>query len=69
MIDKERWDEQFIWNRRDFNCEYDKSCDIGKHLDYKNCKCRREIVGQLVEECSKSIDEKEMIYSEYNSIE
>ena len=35
-----------------------------RYLDYKNCKCRRKIVGELVEECSKNIDENKMIYNE-----
>ena len=40
------------------------TCDIGEYLDYKNCKCRKKIVGELVEVCSKNIDENEMIYNE-----
>ena len=44
--------------------EYDTSCDAREYLDYKNCKCRRKIVGSLVEECSKNIDENEMICNE-----
>ena len=43
------------------NCECDKSCDRREYLDYKYCKCRRKIVGELVEECSKTIDENAMI--------
>ena len=38
--------------------------DVGEYLDYKNCKCRRKIVGEVVEECSENIDENEMIYNE-----
>ena len=41
-----------------------KSCNIGEYLDYKYCKCRIRIVGELLEECSKNIDENEMIYNE-----
>ena len=29
----------------------DKSCNIEQHLDYKNCKCKRELIDKLVEEC------------------
>ena len=64
LIDKERCDKGLIWNPSDCKCECDKSCDIGEYLDYKNCKCRRKIVGELVGECSKNIDENEMIYNE-----
>ena len=46
------------------NCECDKSCNIEEYLDYKNCKCRQKIAGLLVEECSKNIDENEIIYNE-----
>ena len=27
-----------IWNPNNCECECDKSCDIGKYLDYSNCK-------------------------------
>ena len=64
LIDKERCNKGFIWNPSNCNCECDKSCDIGKYLDYKNCKCKRKIAGELVEKSSKSIDKNEMIYNE-----
>ena len=64
LSDKERCDKVFIWNPSNCNCECDKSCDIREYLDYKNCKCKRKVVGQLVEECGKNIDENEMIYNE-----
>ena len=57
-------DERFIWNPSNCECECDKSCDVGEYLDYKNCKCRRKLVDKLDEECSKNIDENEMIYNE-----
>ena len=63
LIDKGMCNKRFIWNPSNCNCECDKSCDIGEYLDYKNCKCRK-IVGELVEECSKTIDENEMVYHE-----
>ena len=51
----------FIWNPSNCECECDKSCDVGKYLDYKNCKCRKRIINKLVEECSKNINENETI--------
>ena len=57
LIDKERDDKGFIWNPSDCYCECDKSCDIGEYLDYKNCKCKRKIVGELVKKCSKNIND------------
>ena len=64
LSDKERCDKVFIWNPSNCNCECDKSCDLGEYLDYKNCKCKRKIVGELVETCSKNNDQNEMIYNE-----
>ena len=45
-------------------CQCDKSCDIGEYLDDKNSKCRKKIIGKLVEECSENINGNEMIYNE-----
>ena len=36
--------------------ECDKSCDVGEHLDYANCKCRKILVDKLIEECTENID-------------
>ena len=63
LSDTKRCDKGFIWNPSNCNYECDKSCDIGEYLDYKNCKSRRKIVDELVEECSENIDENEMIYN------
>ena len=46
------------------DCECDKSCDIGKYPDYKNCKCRKKIIDKLIEECSENTDENKMLYNE-----
>ena len=35
----------------------DKSCDVGEYLDDTNCKYRKKLVDQLVEECTEIIDE------------
>ena len=53
----------FVFNTSNCECECDKSCDMGEYLDYKNCKCRRKTVSELVEECSENTDENEMIYN------
>ena len=36
---------------------------IREYLDYENCKCRKNLVDKLVEECSENIDGNEMIYN------
>ena len=50
-------DEGFIWNPSNCGCECDKACDVGKYLDYENCKCRKKLVAPLIEECTETIEE------------
>ena len=50
-----------IGNPSNCECECDKSCDIGQYLDHKNCKCRKELINKLNEECSEDINGNEMI--------
>ena len=51
----------FIWNPSSCECECDKSCDVGEYSDYKNCNCRKRIIGKLVNECSENIYENETV--------
>ena len=44
LIDKAICDQRFIWNVSNCDSEYDKSCDVGEYLDYKNCKCKKKLV-------------------------
>ena len=51
-----------IWNPSNCECKCDKSCDVGKYLDYENCKCRKKLVDKLVErssaeECTETVEE------------
>ena len=62
LVDKKRCDKGFIWNASHCNCECDKSCDVGEYLNHKNCKCQK-MIDQLVEKCSKNIDENELTYN------
>ena len=57
LVDKGAYDKGFIWNSSICECECDKSCNVGEHLDYKNCNCRKKIVDKLVEECSETVEE------------
>ena len=54
-----------IWNLRiyEYECECDKSCDIGQYLGYGNCKCRKKLIDKLAEECSEDIDGNKIIYN------
>ena len=67
MIDKGICDKAFNWYPRD--CECDKSCDLGEHLNYKNCKCKKKLVDKTVEECSENFEEKKLHLNKiiYNS--
>ena len=56
LIDKGVCDKRFIWNPSNCECEYYKSCDFIEYLDNKNCKCRKEFVHKLTEECTENID-------------
>ena len=38
-------------------CECDKNCDFSEYLDYENCKCRKKLVGKLIDECTETIEE------------
>ena len=60
LIDKGLCDKGFTWNPSNCECECDKSCDIGKYLDYSNCKCRKKLVDPLIEECTENIDETKL---------
>ena len=61
LIEKGIFNKGFIWNPSICECRCDKACNIGQYLCYKNCKCRKDLVSQLVEQFSKNIDENEMI--------
>ena len=68
---KQRWNndkcrsecKEFIWNRSICECECDKLCNIGQYLVYKSCKCRKELMDKLFEECSEDIYGNEMIHN------
>ena len=57
LIDKYMCDKEFIWNPSNCECECDKSCDTGECLGYENCKCRKKLVDNLVEECTDNVQE------------
>ena len=66
LIDKRVCDKGYIWNRSNCECECDKSCDVGEYLDYKYCKCRKRLVGKLVEECTKTVKEVKIVSENKN---
>ena len=60
MIDKLMCDKGFIWNPSNCECEFDRSCDVGRYLNYEKCKCRKRLIDKLVEECIENIDGNKM---------
>ena len=60
MIDKGIFDKEFNWNPCNCECDWDKSCDAGKYLNYKNCKCRKRLVDKLVEEYNENIEKEDL---------
>ena len=63
LRNKGRCDKGSIWNPSNCDCECNTSCDVEEYLDYINCKSRKKIVGELVKEYSKNINENQMIYN------
>ena len=57
IIDKGVCNKGFIWNPSNCECECDKVCDVGEYLDYENCKYRKKLVDQLVDECTETTEE------------
>ena len=55
-------------NPSNCECEFDKSCDVGQYLDYKDFKWRKKLVDKFVEECSENTDENEMIHDDYRNV-
>ena len=67
LIDKGVCDKGFIWNPSNCEGEYDKSCDVGGYLDYEDCKCSKNLVDNLTEECTENTDEVKL--AECSSVE
>ena len=57
LIDEGVCDKGFIWNPSNCACECNKACDVGEYLEYENCKCRKKLVDELVDECVETVDE------------
>ena len=61
VIDKGVCNKGFVWNPSNCECGCDKSCNIGEYLDYENCKCRKKLVGKLVEECTENTEKTRLV--------
>ena len=52
---KDVCDKGFTWNPSNCECEWDKSCDVDEYLDYESCKCWKELVSSIVDECTENV--------------
>ena len=66
MVKKGISDKGFIWIPDNCECKCNRSCGVGKHLDYVNFTCRKRFIDKLVEERSENIDEKKLHSNEVN---
>ena len=57
LIHKGVCDKGFIFYPSNWECECDKSCNIGQYLDYSDCKCKKKLIDPLIEECTKNDDD------------
>ena len=53
--------KDIFFNPSNWECECDKSCDIGEYLDYSKCRCRKKLFDKLIEECTENIDETKLV--------
>ena len=61
LIDKRVCDKGFIWNPSNCECECDKSCNVGEYLNYSDCKCRKKLTNELIDECIETIEETKLV--------
>ena len=46
-----------MWNPSTWECQCDIWCKPGQYLDHKNCICKNELIGRVIEECTSVINE------------
>ena len=54
IINCNKW---YTWNPSTCECQCDKWCKTGQYLDYKNWVCKNKLIGRLIEECTRVINE------------
>ena len=50
-------DKGYTWNPSTCKCQCDMWCKPGQYLDHKNCICKNNLIGRLIEECTSVINE------------
>ena len=56
LVSKLVCDKGYMWNPSTCSCECDRYCETGQYLDYKNCVCRKNIIDDLIEQCTSTVD-------------
>ena len=56
LTDKGLCDKGFVWNPSNCECKCDKACDFGEYLDYKNCKSKKKLINNQVDECTETVE-------------
>ena len=47
----------YTWNSSTCKCQCDMWCKPGQYLEHKNCVCKNKLIGRLLEECTRIINE------------
>ena len=47
----------YMWNPSTCECQCDMRCKPGQYLDYKKCVCKNKLIGRVIAECTKVINE------------
>ena len=56
LLSKLACDKGYIWSPSKCSCECDRYCETGQYLDYKNCVFRKNIIDDLIEQCTSIVD-------------
>ena len=47
----------YMWNRSTCACECDMWCKPDQYLDYQKCVCKNKLIGRVIAECTRVINE------------
>ena len=56
LVNKLVCDKGYMWNPSTCACKFDKLCEVGQYLDYRECVCRKKLIDDLIEQCTTVVD-------------
>ena len=56
LVSKLVCEKGYMWNPNTCACEWDKLCEVGQYLDYRECACRKKLIDDLIEQCTTVVD-------------